>query len=101
MPSPSTTHASAGTGTFSPTASIKPPRTITVPLAITGPLTVTILALRIATVEGTSAMADAHNTRNALNSSFFIRQSRYYIASGGERDGQTVGLSLRRLAPHR
>jgi hypothetical protein len=54
-------------------------------LAITAPLTVTIFALWMATVEGTSARADAHNTRNVLNSSFFIRQSGYYIAFEAQR----------------
>src|ERR1039457_219964 len=87
IPSPSTTQASAGTGTFSPTASIKPWRTITVPLAITGPLTVTILALRIATVEGASANAQAQNRSSAVTSFFIKAECVLYTPQQGRVKG--------------
>src|SRR6516225_1550995 len=63
--------ASAGTATFSPTASINPLRTTTVPLLMTGPLTVTIFALRMATAGCDCASAKPQHSSKAVTS-FFI-----------------------------
>src|SRR5262249_33024975 len=80
-PSPSITHASAGTWAFSPTSVINPLWITTVPLLITGPDTGTIFALRIATVTGPSAAANAQHTSRAVTSFFIGVMMRIIYAS--------------------